>query len=788
MKKIFIVTLLALSIGANARSIYVIPGGSGDKGGTAWDDACDSIQVAINSAIAGDIVKVKGSVTPGNTYLGSITIPSGVTVRGGYLGGPGSFDDTWNPSTYITKIVASSNSSAVTFSGSSYSSCIDGFTITGGTGTGSSIKYGGGIYIGTYAVPSIQHCVIENNSADFGGGIYAPYGSYPSVSYCTIQHNTFKLLNGDSGAGIYWYGGSCTYSTIHGNGTNSVQSANGAGVYYGGYSSGNYSFTNNTVDRNGSSSVTYGGGLYITGCPSSLTISGNTFSVNAASTGGGVYLSAPSSVVGNTFSENSAVTGGGIYVSSVTGVTRNTFTSNASTGAGAAAYLACSSSTPSSFYDNMLVGNASSGASGSNGAICANIPQSTTLISNNTIINGSGGGILLRYTNPGQPVATVQNNIIYGCGAFGVGRSGYPISWYSYKNWIRNVTSTYLGTPTSNTDYTNDYQLNTVFVNNSNGNYHLKSDSPLIDRGLDTGVPAGSTDIDGETRLVDMPYIVTGASVDIGADEVQLPMFQISNLVVDPTVCKEGDQPNISFTSSRPLSLCTVTVNGHSATNVTWISDIPNKHEDCSCTYTVMSNDHSGFATILITATDQQSNTTSLTSNDMLWITKPYKYEVHQGQNTRVVTNANGTSAFYTYDERYRLRQVKNKKSDSSNISGAVVNYTVDGAGNRAQIWFDEDSAAKKHLFDYDAINRLTNANYYSTSGIQDASFVFDWAGNITSFAGSALNYDAADRLLLDGDLKYFGSGSLSEVWSSGSRTRHYIYDSRELLTEVDYN
>ena len=161
-------------------------------------------------------------------------------------------------------------------------------------------------------------------------------------------------------------------------------------------------------------------------------------------------------------------------------------------------------------------------------------------------------------------------------------------------------------------------------------------------------------------------------------------------------------------------------------------------------------------------------------------------YSMYDDDHHGTVTarNDNGTSCKYTYDERWRLRQVKNMETDGDGITNGVLNYTVDGAGNRTHIWFNEDDG-DVHVFGYDAVNRLTDANYFAW--FDDAGFTYDWVGNRTEVSSAQYTYDPADRLTdAPGSVTYyyFGFGGLK---SSSSPLRSYTYDPRQLLSTVDY-
>lgn len=249
-----------------------------------------------------------------------------------------------------------------------------------------------------------------------------------------------------------------------------------------------------------------------------------------------------------------------------------------------------------------------------------------------------------------------------------------------------------------------------------------------------------------------------------------------TNITAVDSVAKRGDSVTISFTASAALtSGPTVTVNNH-ATG----TPVKGSGNDYTCTYTVHSDELMGPSAIKITGSVSACNG-EVTDTQALWILQSYTYSYDDTNNQRSVVNANGTSATYTYDERYQLRQIKNLDKTGGAISGATVNYTVDGVGNRTEAWYDEDRTTKNNLYTYDFINRLHSADYHN---LTDATFTYDWVGNRAPYT-----YDDADRLLSDGILSYtyYDSGSMDEVLDGSTRVYKFNYDGRDLLKEVDY-
>ncbi len=83
-------------------------------------------------------------------------------------------------------------------------SILDGFSVTGGTGTdaGGLIR-GGGIFVQS-ASPTIRNCRIENNSAGAGGGI-AVWTGNPWLFDCVIENNVANASGTGGGGGLHAY-------------------------------------------------------------------------------------------------------------------------------------------------------------------------------------------------------------------------------------------------------------------------------------------------------------------------------------------------------------------------------------------------------------------------------------------------------------------------------------------------------------------------------------------------------------------------------------------------------
>ncbi|MCX6345738.1 MAG: right-handed parallel beta-helix repeat-containing protein, partial [Armatimonadetes bacterium] len=683
-----LVAVAALSAGVcHATSVtrYADASKSNDDGyGTSWADAEKTIQAAIADCNGDGIVKVKG-FTGGTPTYAEFDVVSGVSVYGGYSG----TDDDRAIDTYKTVISTSASDCVIEVpSGVSADTELDGLKITNGIGKlVSSYRYGGGIYCA--GSPTIHECEIYSNTAKYGGGIYASSGASPVIQHNIIHDNSCASGSG-FGIGVFMYRGECSDNEIYDNyfTSTSVYGYCGGGVYLGTYTTAPI-FTGNTITHNGWSSnsltptapvlASRGGGVFVAGSADSLEISGNTITDNNAGSGAGIYASSPGKIINNdeisdnhgyyqgggvyagsscvvennVISSNYGASGGGIYYSGTGAVCGNTISSNSSTFGGGIYWSATSGST-GTVYSNLLVDNTATSTTNGSGVYVSTL-QVASVFANNTIVGANQSAGVYLY----NPVTNskLYNNIVYGTasGSIGISRtSGY--SYSSYRNDVYNNTTNY--SPNQPSPCT-DIHYDPLFVYAANGDYHLDSESACIDEGNDAVVQSGWLDLDENARSIDTPYV--GSSlVDIGSYELQdntEPTF--TNIVADPETGKEDDAITITFQVSEPLTNATVVkVNNHDVSDLTFTSDSVNEHEDYTCTYSILSSDPAGYATITISGTDKNGNAGNGNSFDALWVIVPFGYSV-DANGVRTVTNPNGTSTVYTYDERYRLKEVK---------------------------------------------------------------------------------------------------------------------------------
>ncbi|MBN1459836.1 MAG: right-handed parallel beta-helix repeat-containing protein [Armatimonadetes bacterium] len=152
--------------------------------------------------------------------------------------------------------------------GEALDSAIEGFRLTGGSGTGDPHS-GGGLYCAGGSSPTVTNCTISGNTVWWGGGLYCDDNASPSPSP-TLTNCMISGNSADVGGGVYCWGVSPTL-------TNCTISGNSA-VHDGGVCCENNSsptLTNCMITGNSSYSC---GGMYCRGGSPTLTncrISGN---------------------------------------------------------------------------------------------------------------------------------------------------------------------------------------------------------------------------------------------------------------------------------------------------------------------------------------------------------------------------------------------------------------------------------------------------------------------------------------------------------------------------------
>ena len=183
-------------------------------------------------------------------------------------------------------------------------------TITGGYVSG---NHGGGVYVngGTF---TMQGGTISGNSAGFGGGVEVSVGTVFNMTGGTIGGNKEADRNtAPRGGGVY-VGTDGTFNMSGGTISGNTANSEGGGVYM--FSSSDnmickFTMSGGTINGN---TATKGGGVYVDR-NSEFTMNDGTVSGNNANSGGGVYMSSGTfTMSGGAISNNTADSyGGGMY-------------------------------------------------------------------------------------------------------------------------------------------------------------------------------------------------------------------------------------------------------------------------------------------------------------------------------------------------------------------------------------------------------------------------------------------------------------------------------------------
>ncbi len=326
-------------------------------------------------------------------------------------------------------------------SGESAASIVEGFTITGGSVTGTEL--GGGVRCAGSSAPTFVGCVISGNTTEQerGGGL-ACLASSPTLIDCTISGNTA----GSDGGGVHCFQSAPLLSgcVISGNSA----SASGGGLYC--YQS-SPTLTQCTFSDN--VAAEWGGGLRCAGA-SSPALEGCTISNNAADGGAGLscWSACAPTLTACTIQHNSAVaSGGGIHSHSSSPTASNCIISGnvAAIGAGAA----CSDASSTTLINCSIADNPAS---------------------------DQGGGIDCR-----DSAIAVTNTILWNNTP-----SQIEVSQSTFDVLYCDVEGGWVGATNIDED--------PLFVDAVGGDYHLGDGSPCIDAGTSAGAPG--VDFEGDSR------------------------------------------------------------------------------------------------------------------------------------------------------------------------------------------------------------------------------------------------------------------------------------------------
>ena len=464
-----------------------------------------TIQAAIDNAVSGDTVVV----SPGAYFENINFLGKAITVRS---------IDPDDPNTVSSTIINGSlpadpnNASVVTFNhGEGNTSVIEGFTITGGTGSWVAIAWqgyytaywnrcGGGIVCYNFSAPTILKNRFIANITGEGGGVYV-YGnpvnpaspSNPPVHLKpVIADNVFEQ---NSAVVNHGYLPPDSLYPVHNHGDG------GAIVCFQGVDA---NISGNIIQNNHADS--YGGGIHLRQW-SNGNIRENTIQQNDSLLGAGVHITYNSSphVHKNTIYKNKAggLGGGGVYIYDQSSplVEYNYISENESTkGAGIGIYW---ESTP--LIKNNVIFKNLKGA----GVYITGSANPTVI--HNTIIQNVGG-IQMNY---GTVSPIIENNLIASNGSNAYGIYTYQATpVIRYCNVWNHPKGNYSPAIGDQTGVNGNISADPNFADPND--FHILPVSPCVDAGDPSAVlPPDAEDFDGEGR-------VFNGRVDIGADEMHL--------------------------------------------------------------------------------------------------------------------------------------------------------------------------------------------------------------------------------------------------------------------------
>ncbi len=518
-----------------ASACYVALSGSDVNSGATWTEAKQTIQAAVDAVAFGGTVWVSNGVYNTGARLagGQATSNRVVVSRGGTVRSANGPEDT---------IIVGNGPGGVNAVRGVYleaGASLIGFTVTNGAvatnvyGSIPGYNGGGGVFCEANSCV-VSNCVVVDNDATVGAGVLggtlydclvagnvasnsmAANGFGGGAYYSRIDHSTLSNNYARFGGGGA-YGAILTNSVIVNN-----SAVNGGGVYAGTLDScqlvGNAAVTNGggsytsvlyrcTISNN--VSTRYGGGAGF-GVLSNCVVDGNV----AVLQGGGGYkvLSLSDCTIRN----NRAAEGGGLHAG------------------GTAGYGATNC---------LIAGN--NATNGDGGGVHYYALRSCIVVSNSATRYGGGQydntcvNSLLAYNTAGlgggfyKPAGTAQK--LSGCTivantALTTGGGAYWVTALTVTNcviWGNTATggTNWYGVSASNIDFSCTVPLPVgrngnisnapLFVDAANGDFHLASGSPCIDKGTNEAWMAAATDLDGTQRI-------SGASVDMGAYEVQV--------------------------------------------------------------------------------------------------------------------------------------------------------------------------------------------------------------------------------------------------------------------------
>jgi hypothetical protein len=505
---------------ANYYSTYYVSSTTGSD--TTGDGSQANPWATIGCAISaiGSLGETITICVQSGTYNEYISIPAGITLKGGY-------DSSWNydPDNNVTTLTTTTANSIVTMT---HNSKIYGFKITGGdaAGNGGAIK----IYpVSEEGDITIEDCLITENTATYsGGGIFIKNCTADvQITNCVINQNTAEQMWGGGinldRAETAYNGKVFIYDSVISN--NLAVTGGGLRTYQQEIEIINCEFSGNLAKR-GDTINNYAQGGGIASVYADFTIKNCVFKNNECE-GNGVDSS----------SSDKFISGAGINIVRGEGTIENCIVEN----------NICKSTNNAKLMGcGIYLGNVVNGCAISNCEVKDNILDTpytaygsaiwshdsdvqiyNSTIFNNTITNATTTAGVTIYISDAN--YTFQNAIINS--------TIYNNKASTATSSIRNTTSTPV-LITNSILWNNDDEINgavtlsyscvedtedtgsgvthsdPLFMNAENGDLHISLNSPCVNTGNNNAINPTTypLDMDGENRLVN-------TTIDMGADE-----------------------------------------------------------------------------------------------------------------------------------------------------------------------------------------------------------------------------------------------------------------------------
>ncbi|SVB60127.1 uncharacterized protein METZ01_LOCUS212981, partial [marine metagenome] len=376
-----------------------------------------------------------------------------------------------------TTIDGDSTGIAVMINNTTSSSLLDGFTIQNGSGSSGFIN-GAGVYCDN-CVTMLKDLTVTGNIQDQSGdgsGIYSIQGNV-TIENVSVTNNT-----GYFGAIGILVGSTATLNNV--TISDNINSGNGGGLYIN--QSSTVTISNSEISSNTASSS--GGGIFIV--ESDVTMDDLIIEDNIAETGGGIHITNQSNVVMSNLivdGNEATLTAGGIYAwGNVTYVLMNSLVTN-NTANQAGGIFQGYSIVP--LIDNCTIaGNTAIEYGG--GLVSANLLENDNAIVNETAITGNSAPMGSQLYIASYPGTWDEGSL--------------PRVTLSYSNIEQDDETDYHESESGVADWASgNIDVDPMFVDSANGNYHLLASSMLINAGH-----PDSTDSDGSRADIGAyPYL-----------------------------------------------------------------------------------------------------------------------------------------------------------------------------------------------------------------------------------------------------------------------------------------